>query len=268
MVVFPNIKINLGLNVLSKRPDGYHNLQSIFYPVQWCDILEIVKSDEFLFKVSGLEIPGKPEENLVIKAYKLLQKEFDLPPVAIYLHKVIPTGAGLGAGSSDATFTLSLLNKLFDLKLTDEALLNYAAMLGSDCPFFVYNSPCLVTGRGENVQKITLNLSGYWIKLVHTGLEISTREAFQGIQPNNNASDLISAINKDPKLYKNCFKNDFELYLMANYPVLNQLKTELQKEGAFYVSMSGSGSAFYGLFEKKPTNTGIGKFEFITKLHS
>jgi len=266
MVVFPNIKINLGLHILDKRPDGYHNLQSIFYPVPWSDVLEIVKSEAFIFEASGLEIPGNPEENLVVKAYELLKADFKLSPVAIYLYKAIPTGAGLGAGSADASFTLMTLNELFDLKLSEVQLLAYAAKLGSDCPFFILNTPCLVTGRGENLEKVPFNLSGLWIKLVHTGLAVSTKEAFAGIQPNANAIDLKSVMNAEIANYENCFKNDFEQNVIAKYPLLGNLKDELLNEGALYASMSGSGSAFYGLFENEPSQTGIARFEFITQL--
>lgn len=266
MVVFPNIKINLGLNVLEKRKDGYHNLQSLFYPVPWCDVLEIVPADSFSFTLSGLEIPGKPEENLVVKAYELLRKDHELPPVSIYLHKVIPTGAGLGAGSSNASFTLLTLNALFGLNLNENQLLSYAGQLGSDCPFFILNTPCYVTGRGEKLEKITFNLSGLWIKLVHTGLQISTKEAFAGISPKKNAINLLSNINTKREAYYNCFINDFQDQIIHHHPELKTVYESLQKEGAFYVSMSGSGSAIYGLFDQKPISTGIGKYEFITQL--
>jgi len=266
MVVFPNIKINLGLNVLSKRDDGYHNLQSIFYPVNWCDILEIVPTDRFHFELTGIPVPGNQSENLVIKAYHLLQKDFSLSPVSIYLHKVIPTGSGLGAGSSDASATLTCLNQLFKLNLSEKQLLKYAEAIGSDCPFFILNEPCFVSGRGENLQKSSLNLSGFWIKILHSGLQISTKEAFSGITPKKSTINLLSVNNLQKSDFSKCFINDFEINIVQKYPQLLQLKNSLLNEGAFYASMSGSGSAFFGLFDHEPKKTGVEKFEFITQL--
>jgi 4-diphosphocytidyl-2-C-methyl-D-erythritol kinase len=266
MVTFPNVKINLGLNILNKREDGYHNLQSIFYPVDWCDILEIVKADSSHFEMSGLEIPGESKDNLVVKAYELMKSRHQLGPVLIHLHKTIPTGAGLGAGSSNGAFALKMLNEIFNLNLDKTTLLNYAAELGSDCSFFIENTPCHASGRGEILEKTDLSLSSYWIKIIHPGLHISTKEAFSKITPNKNATNLKSIINIQKVDFSKHFINDFEEFLKESYPQLQQLKQDLLTEGAIYASMSGSGSAIYGLFKAKPNSTVGAKFEFIGKL--
>jgi 4-diphosphocytidyl-2-C-methyl-D-erythritol kinase len=266
MVTFPNVKINLGLNILSKREDGYHNLQSIFYPVDWCDILEIVKADSFRFEMSGLQIPGDSKDNLVVKAYELMKSRHSIAPVSIHLHKTIPTGAGLGAGSSNGAFALKMLNEIFDLNLDKTTLLRYASQLGSDCPFFIENIPCHVSGRGEILENTGLNLSDYWIKIVHPGLHISTKEAFSKIVPKIDAKSLKSITNNEGLDFKKHFINDFEESLSESYPQLQKIKQELLNEGAFYASMSGSGSAIYGLFKNKPNPTDEAKFEFIGKL--
>lgn len=266
MIAFPNVKINLGLNILSKRQDGYHNLQSIFYPVSWCDILEIVKSDSFHFETSGIEIPGDLKDNLVLKAYNLLKTNYNIGPVSIWLHKVVPTGAGLGGGSSNGVSALKLLNELFELRLTNDQLKHYAIQLGSDCSFFVENSPCHVSGRGEILQKVHLNLLQFWIKIVHPGIHISTKEAFAKISPNKNIIDLLSINYNRVSEFKNQFINDFEYPIFHHHPEISKIKESLLSEGAFYASMSGSGSAVYGLFQDEPKSGSNGKFEFITKL--
>lgn len=267
MVTFPNVKINLGLNILSKRQDGYHNLQSIFYPVDWCDILEIVKADSFHFEMSGLAIPGDSKDNLVVKAYELMKSRHSIGSVSIHLHKIIPTGAGLGAGSSNGAFALKMLNDIFDLKLDKTILTHYAAELGSDCPFFIENVPCHVSGRGDVLEKINLTLSNYWIKIIHPGIHISTKEAFSKIVPKANLINLLSTTNEQFDVFSKHLVNDFEQSLRETYPQLDQIKQELIHQGASYASMSGSGSAIYGLFKTKPVPTAGAKFEFIGKLN-
>ncbi|MBK9192170.1 MAG: 4-(cytidine 5'-diphospho)-2-C-methyl-D-erythritol kinase [Crocinitomicaceae bacterium] len=266
MIVFPNVKINIGLTVSDKRSDGYHNLESIFYPVMLCDILEIVKSDRFSLTVTGIVTEGNQEDNLVVKAFRLLEKDFALTPVQIILHKTVPTGSGLGAGSSDGAFALMVLNQIFELNLSEEQLCTYAEQLGSDCPFFIQNKPALVKGRGELIQNTNLDLSGYYIKIVHDGIHISTREAFAELDCRKaadfNDQDFSSLTSQN----FNSLTNDFENFALKKYPVLSQIKKELQDQGAIYVSMSGSGSAFYGIFEKEPDKTSKTKFEFIGKL--
>jgi len=266
MVVFPNAKINIGLQVLNKREDGYHNIESIFYPVGLCDVLEIVKSSEFSYVQSGLLIQGESIDNLVIKAYNLINQEFAIGSVAIHLHKIIPTGAGLGGGSSNATFTLKLLNELFGLKLDDSKLKSLALVLGSDCPFFVKNEPSLVCGRGEFFNDTKLNLTDKWIKIVHIGLHISTKEAFSKITLKNELNVSKSSSYSDDKLILKHFINAFEKNIFENHPQLKEIKKILEQEGAIYASMTGSGSAIYGIFDSEPVKSATENFEYIGKL--
>lgn len=266
MVVFPNAKINIGLQVLDKREDGYHNIESIFYPVGLCDVLEIVRSNEFSFTQSGLPVFGEMTDNLVVKAYQLLQKEYNIGSVSIHLHKVIPTGAGLGGGSSDATFALKLLNELFELKMDDSKLKSFSLKLGSDCPFFVNNEPSLVSGRGEIFNKTNLKLTNKWIKIVHIGLHISTKEAFSGISTNMKSTAELSIDYTVNELDLKRCKNDFEQYIFRSHPILSHFKNGLLKQGAIYAAMTGSGSAIFGIFESEPTKTNTDYFEYIGKL--
>jgi 4-diphosphocytidyl-2-C-methyl-D-erythritol kinase len=266
MVVFPNAKINIGLHIINKREDGYHNLESIFYPIGLCDILEIQKSTHFQFTQTGLEIGGDPLKNLVVRAYNLVQEKLGIDPVHIHLHKVIPTGAGIGGGSADATFMIIALDKLFDLQLTNRELKDLALQCGSDCPFFVENSPALVTGRGENVEKIDFSLKNYWIKLVHPGIHSSTKDAFSGCRPRTKSTLNKSVIKDDIKSFSKLFINDFEQTIFRIYPEVAKIKTALENEGSLYTSMSGSGSSVYGIFESKPEKTMPGYFEYIGKL--
>jgi len=266
MVVFPNAKINVGLQVLNKRDDGYHNIESIFYPVGLCDVLEIVKSSQFSFSQSGLPIQAESIDNLVIKAYNLINQEVGIGPVAIHLHKVIPMGAGLGGGSSNATFTLKLLNELFELKLDDSKLKSLALVLGSDCPFFVKNEPSLVSGRGEIFNTTNLNLTNKWIKIIHTGLHISTKEAFSNILSKSDLNVSKSIKYTDNSLNLKRFINAFEKNIFKNSLQLQEIKNRLKTEGAIYASMSGSGSSIYGIFDSEPVKTNSENFEYIGKL--
>jgi 4-diphosphocytidyl-2-C-methyl-D-erythritol kinase len=249
MLDFPNAKINLGLYITSKRADGFHNLASCFYPVKWCDALEILPSPEVKFDMTGLPVPGNPDTNLCLKAYKLLQRDFNLPPVHMHLHKVIPMGAGLGGGSADAAFTLRILNKLFELNLTAEALENYARQLGSDCAFFVRNKPVIATERGDVFTPVNLNLSGYACVVVYPGIHITTAEAYSSITPKEPTCTMELLLKQDVKVWKDVLKNDFEEALFPKYPELPQVKEKLYEAGAAYASMTGSGSAVYGLFK-------------------
>ena len=247
MIVYPNAKINLGLNIFRKREDGFHDISSVFYPVKECvDILEIVKSDNFEFIKSGIEISSG--ENICEKAWKLLHTDFDIGNVRIHLHKQIAIGAGLGGGSSDASFTLKTLNKLFELKLTNNELEKYALQLGADCPFFIDNIPKLVNGIGEKMIIIDLDLSEYEIRFIDPKLHVSTKQAYANIIPRipkNSISDIIELpINE----WKNKLRNDFETSIFFKYPSLKKMKEELYTDGAIYASMSGSGSVFYGVF--------------------
>ena len=249
MIVYPNAKINLGLNVLCKREDGYHDISSVFYPVKECvDILEIVKSERFEFIKSGIEIPDG--ENLCEKAWKLLDTDFGIGNVKIHLHKQIAIGAGLGGGSADASFTLKSLNELFELKITNIQLEKYALKLGADCPFFIDNTTKLIEGIGEKMTSIDLDLSDYEIRLVNPDIHISTKEAFSWVVPETTEQDIEQIIQLPIKEWKNKLKNDFEKSVFIKYPELINLKDKLYKEGAIYASMSGSGSVVFGVFEK------------------
>ena len=255
MVVFPNCKINLGLNITGKRTDGYHNLETVFYPIFLKDILEAVQSESLSFQSSGLTIDGIAEDNLCIKAWHLLKSDFpDLPTVQIYLHKIIPMGAGLGGGSADGAFMLSLLNKKFNLLLTEEQLINYALQLGSDCPFFILNKPVFATGRGEIMTPVTLDLSGYKFLIVNPGIHISTKEAFSNLTPTVQTKSVHEIIQQPVTSWKDELVNDFEKPLLKLYPEIEAVKYSMYNAGAIYSSMSGSGSTVFGLF---PNDTSI-----------
>lgn len=253
MIVFPNAKINLGLYITQKRPDGLHNLKTLLYPIPFCDILEVNKADAFQFHHTGLPIDAAPEQISCVKAYQLLKKEFDLPPVFIHLHKIIPFGAGLGGGSSDAAFTLRILNRLFKLELTTEKLCEYAALLGSDDPFFIENKAALATGRGEILTPLELNLSGYYLLLVKPPAASQTAEAFRHIKPQPADFDLKKLENFPVKNWRNILRNDFTLPIGQQVSEIEKLQKELYQSGALYAEMSGSGTACFGLFEKPPT---------------
>jgi 4-diphosphocytidyl-2-C-methyl-D-erythritol kinase len=254
MISFPPCKINLGLQVVSKRPDGYHEIETCFYPIPWTDILEIIPSHTLEFSSSGNLIPGKTEENLCLKAYELLKKDFALSPVKIHLHKIIPTGAGLGGGSSNAAFMLQLLNSIFGLQLKANELKHYASQLGSDCSFFIENKPMIGTGRGEMLEDAKINLKGKFIILVKPDVHISTAEAYAGVKPTNNPKSVRDIVeNLHLTKWKDSLKNDFEQSVFEKYPLIREIKSTLYHRGAEYVSMSGSGSAVYGIFDK-PVN--------------
>ncbi|AUD05048.1 4-(cytidine 5'-diphospho)-2-C-methyl-D-erythritol kinase [Spirosoma pollinicola] len=248
MLTFPASKINLGLRITNKRPDGFHNLQSCFYPVAWGDILEVIPAAEFTFTSSGLSIPGNPAQNLCVKAYDLLKADFDLPPVKMHLHKIVPIGAGLGGGSADAAFTLKLLNDQFSIGLTNARLEEYARLLGSDCAFFIQNRPLYCTEKGDVFSEIAVDLRGYHILLVYPNLAISTAEAYGGIRPRQPTIPLCDQLVAPIDKWRTTIHNDFEDSLFPKYPILNQLKEQLYDSGAVYASMSGSGSTVYGIF--------------------
>lgn len=253
MLTFPNAKINLGLHVTSKRTDGYHDIETIFYPIkELSDILEIVPSKETSLLLSGLKIDGNIDSNLCIKAYHMLRKDFDLPPIKIYLHKIIPLGAGLGGGSSDAAFSLSAINKLFHLNLNNEDLKQYAAVLGSDCSFFIENSPSFAHGRGEILEPISLDLSLWKFIVVKPNIHVSTADAYSGVSPRKPTLDLRYLIQDSPESWKNRLVNDFEKSVFEKHPRIREIKEKLYKEGAIYASMSGSGSSVFGLFKEVP----------------
>lgn len=256
MVVFPNCKINLGLNILRKRDDGFHDLETFFYPIILQDALEMIRDTDNntgpVFTSSGLDIDGPPEHNLCLKAWHLLKNDFpDLPPVKIHLHKVIPMGAGLGGGSADASLMLLLLNNQFKLELTGKQLQDYAARLGSDCPFFIYNRPCLAGGRGEILEPVALDLSAYHIKLINPGIHIPTAWAFSQLNPSIPQHTIREIIQQPIGTWKETLTNDFETPVFAAHPQIKEIKERLYQEGAVYAAMSGSGSTVFGIFEKE-----------------
>lgn len=248
MIVFPNAKINLGLNVVSVRPDGFRNLESCFYPVKWSDALEMVPAETLQFHLSGIPVPGDPESNLCLKAFHLLQADFAIPPVNMHLHKNIPIGAGLGGGSADAAFALRLLNKLFGLNLGPEALEAYARQLGSDCAFFIRNKPVFATERGDVFRPLALDLTGYRCLLVYPDRHITTAEAYGLVVPQAPEVPLFDLLLQDIRSWKERVRNDFEAVLFPRYPELGQIKAQLYEQGALYAAMSGSGSTIFGIF--------------------
>ena len=261
MVIFPNCKINLGLHIIRKRTDGFHDLETVFYPLPLKDALEIIRSDqtigslpEISFTASGLPIEGESSNNLCIKAYYLLKKDFPgLLKFKLHLHKVIPMGAGLGGGSADGAFALQLFNQLGNLGLSQQQLLDYALQLGSDCPFFIINKPCFATSRGEQMKELDLNLSGYRFVIVNPGIHISTAWAFAHINPAIPERQLTDIVSLPVSEWKNLLFNDFEAPVLQAYPALQQIKEQFYQTGALYASMSGSGSTFYGIYEKSAT---------------
>lgn len=262
MVLFPNCKINLGLNVTSKRADNYHNIETVFYPIDWCDALEILPANKIQptlsplnpveFSCTGLTVPGNPSDNICLKAYSLLNKDFPalLPSSSIHLHKTIPTGAGLGGGSSNGAFTLLLINNIFNLNLTTEQLHQYAFNLGSDCPFFIHNTPCFATGRGEQHEPLPLDLSPFSFLIVYPGIHIRTAWAFAQLQPSPSCKPVKDIVTQPVISWKDELLNDFEVPIFQEYPQIKEIKNTLYTNGALYASLSGSGSSVYGIFHK------------------
>ncbi|MDR0725850.1 MAG: 4-(cytidine 5'-diphospho)-2-C-methyl-D-erythritol kinase [Prevotellaceae bacterium] len=250
MISFPCAKINLGLNIVSKRDDGYHNIETVFYPVRdTTDILEIVESGQFSFTQTGLYVDSATEDNLCVKAYRMLEKEYNLPPVSIYLHKTIPTGAGLGGGSSDASSSLVILNTIFDLNIPNEQLKSYAAMLGSDCAFFIDNVPAKASGRGEILEPVEVDISGLHISIVNpAGIHVSTKEAYANITPQIPDLPVDEIIKLPVEQWKDKLCNDFEKSIFPRYPQIAEIKKQMYEQGAVYASMSGSGASVFGLF--------------------
>jgi 4-diphosphocytidyl-2-C-methyl-D-erythritol kinase len=251
MIVFPNCKINLGLNILRKREDGFHDLETVFLPVNLHDALEIIPSqNKTEITVTGIA-SGNSENNLCLKAFLLLKKDYpQLPEINIHLHKAIPVGSGLGGGSADAAFMLQLLNKNFNLDIPLNDLFVYASRLGSDCSFFLLNKPSLATGRGEILETVNLSLPGYKILLINPGIHISTAEAFKNIKPAIPAKRIKETIHQPIETWKEELSNDFENYVFERYPQIKNIKEDLYAAGAIYSSMSGSGSTVFGIFKK------------------
>ena len=250
MVVFPNCKINLGLNILRKREDGYHDLETVFLPVALRDALEIVhSSNKTRIAITGIAA-GNPDSNLCLKAYSLLKKDYpQLPEINIHLHKAIPVGAGLGGGSADAAFMLQLISRTFYLNIPQDKMFGYASQLGSDCSFFLLNKPCLATSRGEVLEPINTPLLKYKIVLINPGIHISTAEAFKKITPTVPPKKIKNIIQQPIETWKEELCNDFETYVFERYPLIKTIKEDLYNTGAVYAAMSGSGSTIFGLFK-------------------
>ena len=250
MILYPNCKINIGLNILERREDGYHNISSIYYPVYYYfDILEIIPSYDFQFSSSGISIPGK--ENIVEKAFRLLKDNFNIPNVRIHLHKRIPIGAGLGGGSSDAAFTLKAINTLYNLGLSQLELEKYALLLGADTPFFIQNTPKYVQGIGDVMSCLDLDLSAYDIKFINPDIHISTSKAYSKVLPRYHRKDLDVLIKHPVNSWKENIINDFEVSVFKEFPELHNIKEHLYDKGAIYASLTGSGSVLFGIFNKK-----------------
>lgn len=255
MITYPNAKINLGLNIVEKRPDGYHNLETIFYPINLQDALEVTLLEgekEYELTLSGTPIEGNPENNLVVKAYRLLKEDYPhIAPVDIHMYKHIPTGAGLGGGSADAAFMIKLLNDKFKLELSIEEMENYAARLGADCAFFIQNKPVFASGIGNIFEPIQLSLKGYFLVLIKPDIFVSTKDAFSLITPKMPVQSLKEIVRMPVETWRATMKNDFENSVFKKFPEIAAIKDKLYDMGAIYASMSGSGSSVYGIFREQ-----------------
>jgi len=261
MITFPIAKINIGLNIVERRPDGYHNLQTVFYPIPLSDVLECFPmSDDYPslydadLKVTGTPIEGDEQKNLVVKAYNMLKADFpdSIPRLHIHLHKRIPTQAGMGGGSSDATYMLRLLNDEYHLGLSNKELAQYAVRLGADCPFFVHPVASYAEGIGEQLIPIDLRLDGWYMVIVKPDTTVSTREAFALVEPKKPEQNCAQIVMTDVRCWRSKLVNDFEKSVFAQYPEIGRVKERLYQSGAIYASMTGSGSALFALYEHKP----------------
>jgi len=256
MLVFPKAKINLGLFITGKRPDEYHNIETVFYPVNLCDALEMVavtgRKKKDTLEITGYKLPGNTDDNIVIKAACALRKNYHFPWLRIHLHKAIPAGAGLGGGSSDAAFMLRAINRTFDLSISPDELKKIAASLGSDSPFFIDSQPAFASGRGEILTPLSTFLTGFYIVLINPGMLISTKDAYENCIPAKPEMSLIELIRRPISEWKELITNDFEKTVFLKYPEIKRIKQRLYESGAIYSSMSGSGSTVYGIFFKQP----------------
>lgn len=256
MIIFPKAKINLGLRITGKRHDGYHDIETVFYPVSLCDVLEFVVSDDLrrkdILTLSGIFTGSNPEGNLVMKTVRKMHENYSFPWLKIHLHKVIPAGAGLGGGSSDAAFLLSAINRCFGLFIDEQKIKSIALEMGSDCPFFIDCNPAYATGRGEILEQIKPVLTGYYLVLLNPGIGINTREAYQHSSPGPPLPSLLKSVDRPISEWKDLIINDFEDFAFKKHPLINRIKTELYNSGALFSSMSGSGSSVYGIFTEKP----------------
>ncbi|MDR0812092.1 MAG: 4-(cytidine 5'-diphospho)-2-C-methyl-D-erythritol kinase [Paludibacter sp.] len=255
---FPNAKINIGLNIIERRADGYHNIETVFYPACLHDVLEISPSlqggvtEDYLFFQNGIPATDDTENNLIIKALRLLKEDFAIPPVEIAIEKNIPTGAGLGGGSADAAFTLKMLNEIFNLRLTNNQLESYAARLGADCPVFIRNKPIFATGTGNIFSPVNISLKEYYLLLVKPNIYVSTPAAYAQVTPCKPEKSISELLKNPIESWKTLIFNDFEKSVFRQFPVIDKIKTQIYELGAVYASMSGSGSAVYGIFAYPP----------------
>ena len=259
MINFPIAKINLGLNVVSKRDDGYHNLETVFYPVPIKDALEVFPMEDGFpsdvrcdLKVTNLFIDGDEQKNLVVKAYNMIAQDYELPRVHVHLYKYIPTQAGMGGGSSNCAYMIRLLNEMFSLGMSDEKMIGYAARLGADCAFFIKAQPAYAEGIGEKLQPISIDLSGYKILVVRPNIPVSTKEAFSLITPQVPKKNCLDIVRQPIDTWKDELVNDFERSVFAIHPEIGRLKEMMYEQGAVYAAMSGSGSSVFGLFSDTP----------------
>lgn len=250
MICFPNAKINLGLNITSKRPDGYHNIETVFYPIPIKDALEVVAADTFSFTQTGIPVDAPTENNLAVKAIRQLEQKHRVPPLEVHLLKAIPFGAGLGGGSADAAFMLKLLNRFCTLNLSDDELEQEAAAIGADCPFFIRNKPVFASGTGNLFEPVELSLQGYHLCLVKPDIAVSTREAYAMVTPASPTVSLKEIIRRPVAEWKKKMVNDFEASVFPKFPRIGEIKRELYEAGALYAAMSGSGSSVFGIFDK------------------
>ncbi len=268
MITFPNSKINLGLWVTQRRADGYHNIQTVMFPVPWCDILEIVPATAkgTSLVVTGKQLDAPPENNLCFRAWQLMAENYGIPAVKMHLHKVVPSGAGLGGGSSDASFALKMFNSIFRLGLDNESLRLLAVQLGMDCPFFVENVPSLSSGRGDFLKPVPINLDGFHLLLVKPQIHVSTAAAFAGTRPLYRENSIAEIVSLPIAEWKKELHNDFEDTVFDLYPEIQEIKYRMYRQGAVYSAMSGSGSAVFGLFRGKPVQLDFTGYEVFQSL--
>jgi len=270
MIYYPNCKLNLGLQVIEKRTDNYHNLATLFYPIGLADALEVVSSNnniEFEYSQSGIPIDCDIKKNLIYKAYQLIKSDFKIPNIKVHLHKKIPAGAGLGGGSSDAAFMIKALNELASLELTNEIMHKYAAQIGSDCAFFIHNKPLLAFEKGDVFKEFQINLSNKWLYLIHPGFGVSTKEAYGNIIPHKPENSLIDLLQQPIHNWQDKLTNDFEKTVFSIYPKLREWKEFMRKKGAIYAAMSGSGSSIFGIFNEEPIFSTEGVFSYKEQLN-
>ena len=257
MITFPNAKINLGLQITEKLENGYHAINTCLFPIPWSDILEVTPDKKTSFLSTGIPIPDNGLDDLIVRAYKLLKKDYPLPELRIHLHKMICVGGGLGGGSSDAAFMLKLLNQEFQLYLEPDILEDYAGKLGSDCPFFIRNQPVYATGTGTELDPMDLDLTGLHLRMIYPGIHFSTQKAYTGVTPKPAPVDIRQVLGSNNFMdWRTHLINDFESSVFEASPELSTIKEQLYQSGAVYAAMTGSGSTLFGLFEQKPAKPG------------